>query len=125
MTVTFRMGQDWRGDRGLVRFYADVDGECVPCSITTQELCRRHGLRDDLAVSGDEAIRVFRKNRAAIEQIGNAMGYIGQLIEERRKTPRQDLVTVLATTEFEDEEGVQRRLTDDERGELRAWHESS
>jgi cytochrome P450 len=51
---------------------------------------------------------------AAIEQIGNAMGYIGTLIEDRRKQPRQDLITVLATTEFEDADGVKRRLTDDE-----------
>jgi cytochrome P450 len=51
---------------------------------------------------------------AAIQQIGNAMGYIGQLIEERRRQPRHDLVTVLATTEFEDADGVRRRLTDDE-----------
>jgi len=49
-----------------------------------------------------------------ISPIGNAQEYMGGLIAERRKNPREDLVSVLAETEFTDHEGTTRRLTDDE-----------
>jgi cytochrome P450 len=39
---------------------------------------------------------------------------MARLIEQRRKQPREDLVTVLAAAEFEDVDGVRRRLTDQE-----------
>src|SRR5215468_6486317 len=40
--------------------------------------------------------------------------YIAGLIAQRRKQPREDLITVLASAEFEDADGRRRTLTDDE-----------
>jgi cytochrome P450 len=40
--------------------------------------------------------------------------YIAELIAQRRRQPREDLITVLAEAEFEDHEGVRRALTDPE-----------
>ena len=40
--------------------------------------------------------------------------YVRDLIESRRREPREDLITVLATLEFEDESGRTRRLDDPE-----------
>ena len=48
------------------------------------------------------------------QSIGNSQDYMGRLIAERRRKPREDLVTVLAEAEFEDADGVRRRLSDDE-----------
>jgi cytochrome P450 len=45
---------------------------------------------------------------------GDQHVYVARLIEERRKQPREDLITVLAEAEFEDVDGVRRRLTDRE-----------
>jgi cytochrome P450 len=42
--------------------------------------------------------------------------YVNELIEERRKKPRQDLITVLAEAEFEAADGKVRRLTQEECG---------
>jgi cytochrome P450 len=39
---------------------------------------------------------------------------MARLIEQRRVQPREDLVTVLAEAEFEDADGVRRRLSDSE-----------
>ena len=50
----------------------------------------------------------------AISAISASQGYIAGLIAQRRKQPREDLVTVLAQAEFEDVDGVQRRLSDPE-----------
>jgi cytochrome P450 len=50
----------------------------------------------------------------AISAIDQSQGYIAGLIAQRRKQPREDLVTVLAEAEFEDEHGVRRRLSDPE-----------
>jgi cytochrome P450 len=44
--------------------------------------------------------------------IGKTQQYIAGLVEKRRKQPREDLISVLAVTEFEDSKGVRRRLTD-------------
>ena len=46
--------------------------------------------------------------------IGSGNEYMARLIEQRRKQPREDLVTVLAEAEFEDVDGVRRRLSDGE-----------
>ena len=50
----------------------------------------------------------------ALKMVGSGTGYVAALIEERRRKPREDLVTVLAEAEFEDVDGVRRRLTDQE-----------
>ena len=48
------------------------------------------------------------------QDIGSSQDYMARLIEERRRQPREDLVTVLAEAEFEDADGVTRRLSDSE-----------
>ena len=40
--------------------------------------------------------------------------YLAELLEERRKSPREDLITVLATAEYEDVDGVKKKLTEEE-----------
>jgi len=50
----------------------------------------------------------------ALVTVGSGQKYMFRLIEQRRKQPREDLVTVLASAEFEDVDGVRRRLTDQE-----------
>ena len=40
--------------------------------------------------------------------------YVARLIEQRRRQPREDLVTVLAEAEFEDVDGTRRQLTNEE-----------
>src|SRR5262245_57368227 len=40
--------------------------------------------------------------------------YMARLIAQRRKQPREDLITVLAESEFEDADGARRRLSDGE-----------
>jgi cytochrome P450 len=51
---------------------------------------------------------------AAGFMVGSASRYVASLIEERRKSPREDLITVLAEAEFEDADGRRRRLSDPE-----------
>ena len=46
--------------------------------------------------------------------LGSSREYVSGLINERRKQPREDLITVLAEAEFEDVDGRSRRLTHDE-----------
>jgi len=53
-------------------------------------------------------------DEARFQDIGSSQDYMARLIEERRRKPREDLVTVLAEAEFEDAEGAQRRLSDEE-----------
>jgi cytochrome P450 len=48
--------------------------------------------------------------------LGNSREYVSDLINERRKQPREDLITVLAEAEFEDVDGKTRRLTHEECG---------
>jgi cytochrome P450 len=51
---------------------------------------------------------------SGISAIGSGQNYMARLIEQRRREPREDLVTVLAEAEFEDVDGVRRRLSDPE-----------
>ncbi len=50
----------------------------------------------------------------ALSVVGSGQQYMAGLIERRRVQPREDLVSVLAEAEFEDVDGVKRRLTDAE-----------
>lgn len=52
----------------------------------------------------------------AVFNLGNSREYVSDLINERRKHPREDLITVLAEAEFEDIDGRTRRLTHEECG---------
>ena len=66
---------------------------------------------------GDRSGALPRSRRAASTRAGpwrrgSGQDYIARLIEQRRREPREDLITVLAQAEFEDADGVRRRLTD-------------
>ena len=50
----------------------------------------------------------------ATDQLAASRDYIADLVEERRKNPRKDLITVLAQAEYEDIDGQIRRLTEEE-----------
>jgi cytochrome P450 len=50
----------------------------------------------------------------ALASLAAGGDYIAGLIAQRRKQPREDLITVLASAEFEDVDGRRRTLTDDE-----------
>ena len=50
------------------------------------------------------------KHRSVLD----ARGYMTELIEARRRAPREDLATVLGSAEYEDVDGTTRRLTADE-----------
>jgi len=52
----------------------------------------------------------------AIFSIASSRDFVNELIEQRRHTPQEDLITVLAEAEFEDENGVTRKLTPEECG---------
>jgi cytochrome P450 len=52
----------------------------------------------------------------SIVSIGASRNYVNELIAERRKNPREDLITVLAEAQFEDVDGTIRPLSDDECG---------
>jgi cytochrome P450 len=52
----------------------------------------------------------------AVFSLGSSREYVSSLVNERRKQPREDLITVLAEAEFEDVDGTKRRLTHDECG---------
>lgn len=49
-----------------------------------------------------------------LELIGKSRVYVLELLAERRKQPRDDLITVLAQAEYTEPEGRSRRLSDDE-----------
>ena len=51
---------------------------------------------------------------SAIASLVAGQNYVAELIQQRRRQPREDLITVLAEAEFEDVDGVRRRLTDRE-----------
>src|SRR5262249_19376921 len=51
----------------------------------------------------------------AFAAVGSGHDYVGRLVEERRRHPREDLISVLAEAEFEDVGGVRRPLSDPER----------
>ncbi|MEE2674137.1 MAG: cytochrome P450 [Myxococcota bacterium] len=53
---------------------------------------------------------------AAVVNLGASREYVSDLITERRKRPRNDLITVLAEAEYEDVDGQVRQLTHDECG---------
>jgi len=69
----------------------------------------RHSIDEGLNLDPDGGL-----DPTAISAISASQGYIAGLIAQRRKQPREDLVTVLAQAEFEDVDGVQRRLSDPE-----------
>ena len=50
----------------------------------------------------------------ATDLLTTSRDYISDLIEERRKRPREDVITVLAEAEYEDIDGKPRRLTQEE-----------
>ena len=52
----------------------------------------------------------------SIRGMGESRQYVNDLIKERRKNPRDDLITVLAEAEYEDVDGAKRTLTDEECG---------
>jgi cytochrome P450 len=52
----------------------------------------------------------------AMVNLGSSREYVSKLVAERRKSPREDLITVLAEAEFEDIDGNTRQLTDEECG---------
>jgi cytochrome P450 len=71
----------------------------------------RHGIDQGLSRDPDDAgLDESRATAAA----GSGQGYIARLIEQRRREPREDLITVLAQAEFEDADGVRRRLSESE-----------
>src|SRR5204863_3500655 len=70
----------------------------------------RHDI--DRGLNRDPDAPMDPKNAFAV--IGWRNDYIAELIAQRRRQPREDLVTVLAEAELEDAQGVRRRLTDDE-----------
>jgi cytochrome P450 len=47
-------------------------------------------------------------------RLGKSRAYVLELLAERRKQPRQDLISVIAEAEYTEPDGVTRRLTDDE-----------
>jgi cytochrome P450 len=49
-----------------------------------------------------------------LEYLGRGREYILKLLDERRRKPRNDLITVLAQTEYDDIDGMSKKLTDDE-----------
>jgi cytochrome P450 len=51
---------------------------------------------------------------SAMASLVAGQNYVSELIEQRRKQPREDLVSVLAAVEFEDVDGRRRTLTNDE-----------
>jgi len=53
---------------------------------------------------------------AAVFGLGSSREYVSDLIKERRKNPRNDLITVLAEAEYEDVDGSVRQLTHEECG---------
>jgi cytochrome P450 len=69
----------------------------------------RHSIDEGLNRDPDGGL-----DKSAISAITASQGYIADLIAQRRAQPREDLVTVLAAAEFEDEHGVRRRLSDTE-----------
>jgi cytochrome P450 len=50
----------------------------------------------------------------AAEGMWSASGYVGRLLAERRERPRDDLVSLLAHSEYEDVDGAAKRLADHE-----------
>lgn len=64
------------------------------------------GLKRDPDAALDESL--------ALTTVTSGQHYMARLIEERRRQPREDLVSVLAQAEFDDVDGVRRRLTDRE-----------
>jgi cytochrome P450 len=71
----------------------------------------RHGVDQGLNRDPDQSGLDESK---ALSAAGAAQGYVARLLEQRRREPREDLITVLAEAEFEDEGGMRRRLTDRE-----------
>jgi cytochrome P450 len=51
---------------------------------------------------------------SAVASLVAGQNYVAELIEQRRRQPREDLITVLAAAEFEDVDGQRRTLTNDE-----------
>jgi cytochrome P450 len=71
----------------------------------------RLGIDQGLSRDPDDAgLDESRASAAA----GSGQSYVARLIEERRRKPREDLITVLAEAEFEDADGVRRRLSESE-----------
>ena len=54
--------------------------------------------------------------KEAAFSLGSSREYVSDLIKERRKNPRNDLITVLAEAEYEDVDGSVRQLTHEECG---------
>jgi cytochrome P450 len=52
----------------------------------------------------------------AVFSLGSSRQYVSDLIKERRKSPQNDLITVLAEAEYEDVDGRLRQLSDEECG---------
>ena len=70
----------------------------------------RHGIDQGLNRDPDAGLDPAN----ALNLVGSGQQYMARQIEQRRKQPREDLITVLADAEYEDETGVRRRLTDQE-----------
>jgi cytochrome P450 len=50
----------------------------------------------------------------AMEALANSHGFTQELLAARRKTPEDDLISLIAHAEYEDIDGERKRLTDDE-----------
>ena len=55
-----------------------------------------------------------RPSRENLGKLGEARAYLLDVLAERRKQPRQDLITVIAEAEYAEPDGPTRRLSDDE-----------
>jgi cytochrome P450 len=103
---TFDLVQDFS-----LRLPLDIIGELIglPVEMRRQihDLAERAGARDpDQAVigkPGDDAVA------AVIEMVGLFL----ELVTDRRKNPRDDIITTLINAEVVDEEGVTHKLTDE------------
>ncbi len=72
----------------------------------------RHGT--DLFLARDPVTGAPHPDAGAARERDEAM--LQRLLEQRRREPRDDLITILASSELDDVDGSSRRLTDDEMG---------
>jgi cytochrome P450 len=87
----------------------------VPLNVISELIGIPQELRQDIH---NLTTRMLSRDGASMEELGAVMAqsheiYVG-LVRERRLNPRSDPITYLIEAEMQDDEGVVRRLTDDE-----------
>ncbi len=91
-----------------VKFPMDVISVLLGIPESDRDLYRR-SIDGSLARDPDGGIDEENADSSATTR-----SYMSELIAERRKAPREDLITVLAEAEYEDVDGVRKPLSDDE-----------